>query len=400
MRSASRLRTTLRLAAVLATVAFVARLLGPQLDGMQWSLLTRIKPAYLAFGILLEAAFLAAYACLTRSVLPQPGRHGFPTVARINLSTLAVSHVVPGGTAAGTALGYRLLTKSGIRGSDACFALGTQGLGSALVLNAILWLTLIVSIPLRGFDPRYVTAAIIGSLLIGACLGLVALLTRGRERAATMISLFSRRLPFVCPESLRRGVLGLADRLAVMRADRPLMARAFGWAAAAWLLDAASLGVFIAAFGHRVSPDGLLIAFALANVLGAIPITPRGLGVVEAVLIPVLIAFGTPRPTAVLGVIAYRLFNFWAPIPVGVAAYLSLRKMLRTPKSERMPETSLETLEPSPSPPESTSIPTGAGGGHRENLRETQPTGQLYVERTVTLVAGAAFGRGRLSRTV
>jgi uncharacterized membrane protein YbhN (UPF0104 family) len=75
-----------------------------------------------------------------------------------------------------------------------------------------------------------------------------------------------------------------------VRADRRLMVRAFGWAAAAWLFDAASLGVFIAAFGHRVSPDGLLIAFGLANVLAIIPVTPRGLGVVEAVLIPTLIA--------------------------------------------------------------------------------------------------------------
>jgi hypothetical protein len=334
-KSAGTLRTALRLGAALATVMIVAYVLVPQLSGVRLSLLTRINTGYLALGIGLEAAFLAAYACLTRSVLPQPGGPGLRTVARINLSTLAVSHVVPGGTAAGTTLGYRLLTKSGIRGSDACFALGTQGLGSALVLNAILWLTLMVSIPLRGFDVRYVTAAVIGTVLIGLCLGLVFLLTRGRERATTMMCRLSRRFPFVREESVRRGVGGLADRLAVMRADRPLMARAFGWAAAAWLLDAASLGVFVAGFGHRISPDGLLIAFALANVLGAIPITPRGLGVVEAVLIPVLIAFGTPRPTAVLGVIAYRLFNFWAPIPVGAAAYLSLRRKLGAPMSHR-----------------------------------------------------------------
>jgi len=337
MRS-SKLRTTLRLAAVLATAVIVARILGPQLSGVRLSLLIRINPVYLALGVGLEVAFLAAYACLTRSVLPQPDRLGLSNIARINLSTLAVSHVVPGGTTAGTALGYRLLTKLGIRGSDACFALGTQGLGSALVLNLILWLTLMVSIPLRGFDPRYVTAAIIGTVLIGFCFGLVLLLTRGRDRAAKTMSMLSRRLPSGCEESVLRGVHRIADRLAVVRADRPLMARAIGWAVAAWLLDAASLWVFIAAFGHRVSPDGLLIAFALANVLGAIPITPRGLGVVEAVLIPVLIAFGTPRPTAVLGVIAYRLFNFWAPIPVGAAAYVSLRKTLRRSKAERIPE--------------------------------------------------------------
>ena len=332
----NKLRAARRVVAVLATCLIVAYLLAPQLAGVRLELLARINLGYLVFGIALEAAFLIAYACLTTAVLPRPGP-GLRTVARINLSTLAVSHVVPGGTAAGTAVGYRLLTQSGVRGTDACFALGTQGLGSAVVLNVILWVTLVVSIPLRGFNARYATAAVIGTILIGLCVGLLLLLTRGEARAAKTMRRLARRLRFLDEDSLHRGVHHLADRLAAMRADRPLMVRAFAWAAAAWLLDAASLGVFLAAFGHRVSPDGLLISFGLANVIAAIPITPRGLGVMEAVLIPSLIAFGTPHEVAVLGVIAYRLFNFWAPIPIGGAAYLSLRRKLpaRNAKDEQ-----------------------------------------------------------------
>jgi uncharacterized protein (TIRG00374 family) len=341
------LRITIRVAAVVATVSILALVLVPQLAGVRLSLLARINTGYLVLGIGLQAAFLVAYACLTRAVLPQPNRLALRDVARVNLSTLAVSHLVPGGTAAGTALGYRLLTRFGLRCSDVCFALGIQGLGSAVVLNAILWITLIISIPLHGFDPRYVTAAVVGTVLIGMCTGLVFMLTRGRERAVRMSGGLARRLPYLNEESVRSGVHRLADRLAVLRADRPLMARAFGWAATAWLLDAASLGVFVAGFGHRVSPYGLLIAFGLANVLGAIPITPRGLGVVEAVLIPTLIAFGTPRPSAVLGVIAYRLVNFWAPIPVGGAAYLSLRRKLGA--ADRSSGFSLPVV-PSPGP--------------------------------------------------
>ena len=325
-RNRSLKRTAIRTAVVVGSILIVALVLVPQLAGVQLSLLAQIKARYLLLAIALEVAFLLAYAGLTRAVLPRPNGPGLGTVTRINLSTLAVSHLVPGGTAAGTALGYRLFRRAGIRASDAWFALGTQGLGSALVLNVILWITLMASIPLRGFDPRYITAAIVGTVLIGFCTGLVLFLTRGKERAAKAIQGLARRLPFVRVDSVERGVRGLADRLAIMRADRGLMARAFGWATAAWLLDAAILGVLVAAFGHRVAPDGLLIAFALANVLGAIPITPRGLGVVEAVMIPTLIASGTPRVSAVLGVISYRLISFWAPIPFGGAAYLSLRR--------------------------------------------------------------------------
>ena len=83
--------------------------------------------------------------------------------------------------------------------------------------------------------------------------------------------------------------------------------------------------MFVAAFGYRVGIDGLVVAFGLANVLAAIPITPGGLGVVEAVLTSALVGFGTPRGTAVLGVVVYRLVNFWLPIPIGGLAYLSLK---------------------------------------------------------------------------
>jgi hypothetical protein len=91
------------------------------------------------------------------------------------------------------------------------------------------------------------------------------------------------------------------------------------------LLDASSLWVFVAAFGHLMTPYGLLVAYGLANVMAVVPITPGGLGVVEGILVPTLVGFGSPRGVAILGVITYRLVNFWLPIPVGALAYLSLR---------------------------------------------------------------------------
>ena len=92
-----------------------------------------------------------------------------------------------------------------------------------------------------------------------------------------------------------------------------------------WLCDAGSLFVFVGAFGHWVNPDGLLVAYGVAYVVAAIPITPGGLGVVEVTLTSILVGFGTPRGIATLGVVAYRLINFWLPIPLGGLAYLSLQ---------------------------------------------------------------------------
>ena len=67
------------------------------------------------------------------------------------------------------------------------------------------------------------------------------------------------------------------------------------------------------------------MSYALANVLAAIPLTPGGLGLVEGVLSSALVGFGSPSGVAILGVLAWRLVNFWLPIPVGALAYLSLR---------------------------------------------------------------------------
>lgn len=301
----------------------------PQLAGVTRSLrlLGQVNLSLVLLAVLLEVASLASYAKLTLAILP-PRSSRFSRIWRIDLSTLAVSHVLPGGTAGGDGLGYRLLTNEGVSGSDAGLALAVQGIGSALVLNAILWLALIVSVPLAGFNPIYGTAAVLGALLLGAFAGLVLLLTKGEERAATALRAVVSRLPFLKPsatETADRVVRQVAARIRVMAADRALLRRAVLWAGANWLLDAASLFVFLAAFGHIENPDGLLVAYGLAYVVAAIPVTPGGLGVVEGVLVPTLVGFGAAHEVAILGVICYRFVNFWLPIPVGAGAFLSIR---------------------------------------------------------------------------
>lgn len=321
----------------LVLVFVIVYIVIPQLVDAEKSLhlLGTVHFLYVIAGVVLEVAALLAYSCLTRSVLaPRPNgqRVTFFTLFRINMSSLAVSHVLPGGTAPGTAIAYRLLTEQGVTGPDAGFALATQGLGSALVLNGILWVALIISIPLTGFNPLYGTAALLGVVLLAAFASLVYMLTHGQQKADPVLRTVARHVPLLDENTVSRVVSRLAEQLAALGGDRPLLLRAFGWAAANWLLDAASLWVFVAAFGHLVSPISLLVCYGLANVLAALPITPGGLGVVEGVLIPTLTGFGSPRTVALLGVISYRLINFWLPIPVGGFAYLSLRVETELPR--------------------------------------------------------------------
>ena len=206
------------------------------------------------------------------------------------------------------------------------------------MLNVLLWIGLVVSIPLRGFNPLYGTAAVAGVLLIGGFGVLVLLLMKGEARAARIIRAVARRAPFLREDAVPPLVHRLAGRLRALISDRGLLYSAIGWAAANWLLDAASLWVFVLAYGSRVGIDALLVSYGLANVLAAIPLTPGGLGVVEAVLTSSLVGFGTPRGAAILGVISWRLVNFWLPIPAGGLAYLSLRARTGAPRRKRREE--------------------------------------------------------------
>ena len=299
----------------------------PQIGGARRavSLLSQVNPALLVLALVLELAAFWAYSRLTRATLPVDSPVGLFTLLRMQLSTKAVTNLVPGGSAAGGALGYRLLVEAGTAPSAAGFSLATVGLGSAVVLNLLLWVALLVSIPLYGFNPAYGTAAVIGFILLGSFGGLVVLLMRGRDQAERVIRVVARHLPFVQEDAAASVVRQIATRLRELLDDPALVRRSVGWALANWILDAASLWVFIRAFGSTIGPVKLIVAFGLANVLAAIPITPGGLGVVEAVLTSSLVGFGLDRGTAAIAVVTYRLAAFWLPIPLGALAYGSLK---------------------------------------------------------------------------
>src|SRR5579875_2265283 len=129
-------RHLVRLAILLLIVEYLVL---PQIAGTRKAihLLGGVNVGWLVLGVVLEALALVAYSQLTRAVLPPASDPGLATVLRIQLTTLSVSHCVPGGSAAGSSLGYRLFLNSGAGGPEVGFAMATQSLGSAVVLNTI-----------------------------------------------------------------------------------------------------------------------------------------------------------------------------------------------------------------------------------------------------------------------
>ena len=293
--------------------------------------LRQIDPVLLSAAIGLEFVALYCYTLLTHAALgDEAHRLTRFDLFRIQLSTRALGSVLPAGSAASNALGFRLITSSGINKADAGFALATAGIGSAMILNVLLWIGLVVSIPLRGSSPVYGTAAVAGAVLMAIVGAIIFGLIDDKGRLHGFVRWIYDRLGRD-GESAANLLDHLRDRIRGLVAERDVLRRVVLWGTANWLLDLLALWLFLRAFGGSVSPDALLVAFGLANVLASVPITPGGLGIVEGVYIPTLVGFGVPAATATVTVLTYRIAQYWLPIVAGGLSYVSLRIGAVTP---------------------------------------------------------------------
>jgi uncharacterized protein (TIRG00374 family) len=313
-------------AVIFVILLIIEYLVVPELVGASKDLylLGRLNAAWLIAGVALEGVSLFCYGLLTRVLLPPGNRPGLSRLFRIDLAAAAVAHVIPAGTLGSAGIGYRLFTAEGISGVDSGVMMAAKGIGSTVVLNILLWVSLVISIPLAGFHPIYVTVAIIGAVVLLAAGLLVFGVTHGTERASRILGAAGRRIPGM-GDRLENVIRDAGNSLSALGRDRRVLSGSLTWASLNWLLDAASLWCFVAAFGRLVNPVEMFAAYGIANVAGALPVTPAGLGVVDSVTPLLLVSFGVTRNVATLGVLGWRLVNFWMPIPAGAVAYASLK---------------------------------------------------------------------------
>jgi uncharacterized protein (TIRG00374 family) len=316
-----------RLAILLILALIVEYLVIPELVNASKDLylLGRVNVGWMILGLALEGLSLFCYALLNRVLLTPEHRPSISRLFRIDLSAAAVAHVIPAGTVGSAGIGFQLFTAEGVPGTEVGVMMATKGMASTLVLNVLLWLALVISIPLSGFRPVYASVALVGAVILALFAVLVLGVTRGEKGAARILRGIGERIPGVGGERLERIALEVTSSVRTMGTNRRVLIQVVVWASLNWLLDAACLWTFIAAFGHFTNPVGLFAAYGIANVLGAIPITPGGLGIIDTVTPVLLVSFGLTSSVATLGVLGWRLVNFWLPIPVGAASYLSLR---------------------------------------------------------------------------
>ncbi len=80
------------------------------------------------------------------------------------------------------------------------------------------------------------------------------------------------------------------------------------------------------AVGETLNPGIVIVAFTLANVVGAISIIPGDVGVHEAAMIFALSSAGVDTAVAISGTLLYRVFNKLIVLPIGFFVYTQYLK--------------------------------------------------------------------------
>jgi uncharacterized protein (TIRG00374 family) len=294
-----------------------------------WPEVVDIQPYWFAAMIAAQVASWAGMWLLQR--LAVDARSWWPVITS-QLASGAFGRVVPGGGAAAGALQYGMLVQAGVPPSLAGIGIGVASIVVLAALAALPVLALPAILLGLAVPTRLWQAAVVGIAVFVALLAVGATLLAS-DRAVLGVGRLSVRIG----SRLRKRHPPPADLPERLRDQRDLVRRALGarwWeavagAAARWVFDWLTLLTALAAVGQHPRPTLVLLAFCAAQLLAQIPITPGGLGVVEAGMTGALALIGVPAGAAAVATLAYRLVSYWLALPVGGIAYLVHRRRVR-----------------------------------------------------------------------
>lgn len=288
--------------------------------------LRSVFPLWFVPIFVFEAAAFVSMWELMRVAL---GTKAWFDVACAQLAGNALSRALPGGVATGGATQLGILRRAGYDATTTTTALTAVGLLSTATLFVLPLLAVPALLFGLAIDSRLVRGGIVaGVVAVFLLSGASALLLSDR-----VVRGFGRTVDWVVARIRRRPATGhftteiLEARGFVRTSLADSWHRAVPAAFGNQLFDYGALTISLFAVGARVDPAPVLLAFVVASVLAMIPLTPGGLGFVEAGLTGMLTLAGASAEHAVLATLLYRVFAYWVPLPAGaLASWLFTRR--------------------------------------------------------------------------
>lgn len=285
-----------------------------------WSDLDRIDWLWFPAMFALQLASVACLWAVQRMALRDAR---WSDVIESQLAGNALSKIAPAGGAVGGALQYRMLVDAGQERGRAVAGITAVNLLTFAVVLALPVLALPTFV--RGsVDRELIEATVIGvgvfSFLLAVGIALLAY-DRPLELVGRAVQSARNRVRRNCPplRTLPRRLTRERDKL--LATLGPRWKQALVATVGRWAFDYASLLAALAAVGATPSPALVLLSFCTAQVLAQVPITPGGLGFVEAGLTATLTLAGVGPGNAVLATLAYRLFAYWLQLPFGMLGF-------------------------------------------------------------------------------
>lgn len=289
--------------------------------------LRTVKLGWFGVAVVLEAISFVCIWWLTRIVLPKVS---WFVAATSQLVSNAVSRSVPGGVAASGATLYRMLSVSGVASSEAAGALAATSILSTAALFAIPATAVVLALLGAPIPEELWPTAVAGGVMFVALVigGLVCLrsdrplLFVGRLVNGVYSMIKGR---FGRPLNFEPGrLLDERDRLTDVLENKG--SQAVAAVAGNWAFD--YLALIAALYGVGADPrlSIVLLAYAGGAVLGMIPLTPGGVGFVEAGLYGLLVISGIAAQDAVLAVVVYRIVSLLFPLLAGLVAWRAYRR--------------------------------------------------------------------------
>jgi uncharacterized protein (TIRG00374 family) len=320
-----------------------------------WTKLRDAKPLWIGLAVLFEGTSYVSLWTLQRIALRT---RSWYAVGTSQLAAGAAGSVIPGGGAAATALQYRLLVAAGIDG--ATVGSGLTASWAATTATALA-LPLVAVLAAAGGTPaphglRQIAYIGSGAFVVVAGLAGASLAwdwpLRTVGRAVRAVARKLRRGDRL--ERLPERLLHQRDEVKTAFAAHPVLAVLA--AVGKWAFDYLALVCVLAALSARPEPALVLLAYTAAALLAMIPVTPGGLGFVEAGLTGLLGLAGVGVATAAVATLGYRLISFWLPLPAGGIAYWLARRRYPPARSSAA-ATSSVTSDTRTVPPKGASAP-------------------------------------------
>jgi uncharacterized protein (TIRG00374 family) len=284
-----------------------------------------------------EWALLAGATVLNLATFPPPWMVALPglgyrqALAMTQAST-ALSLVTPAGAAVGMAASYSMLRSWGFAGRPVGLAVAVTGIWNQFANLAFPVVALALLTAEDQDHPALQTAAIVGVAVLAVALAAFAFALSSASRARWIGDIVVRLARWV-GRIARRRVGWTGEGLVRFRGSAlGLLRRRWHVLTVATLVGHLTVFVLLLtclrAVGVGASEVSWIEAFAawsLVRILGALPLTPGGVGIVELGLSGALVAFGAPNAGAVTATLLYRALTVLPTLGLGMLAAATWR---------------------------------------------------------------------------